>query len=339
MKRIVVICLLVLPWLAMGCAGVWLLERLSVEEVFELLNRQSVSMAYVLSQWKSVGLGSLGLRYTFSAVWGPVLFWILLVQVLGIVCVWGMDRFYRKKEERLLQETACESFSDDSPLSRQIQKRLVQKERRIAYVEGQRLSDRRDFENTLHEIRSKLMTLYFMETEAEREEVIEGADALIRQFLGSAVYEACSLKALVSRALSGRGPLFKEKGVRVVCRLEDVRLVCDGLWLGQVVEMVLANAYEGVPAGGQVQVRTYMEGGYGVIHISNSIGAETVSSLTGRFHSNKEGHVGIGLSMAQEVMHRHHGFMEGHGDGGFYVVVLRIPISVLEKGGNDDSVD
>ena len=332
MKRILAFLILLLPWLAMSALFVWLIGRMTPEALFVLARTAPGPVEEVLSLWSASGLGLAGLRYMWEAIFGPVVIPVLMVQAAATGCVLMLHVRQKKKDQKLTEEIASEHFSKTSEIAALVHDKLSQKERRIAMIWQERIEDRHEFENTLHELRSKLMTLYFVETDRQRDEVIQNADRLIRQTLSQAAYTACSLKALVQKAVRSQAGLIKKANVHVQCHLTDIQLVCDGLWLQQVLETVLANALESTPENGTIHVRTdFDQAGNASIMITNPQ-KEGESRDKGRYKSDRPGHYGIGLSMAQEVLARHHGRLDTKSAGHHFQLTIILPISQLEEG-------
>jgi signal transduction histidine kinase len=132
-------------------------------------------------------------------------------------------------------------------------------------------------------------------------------------------------------------------------RLARVRLVVadgggdwlvlgDRVRLGQAVANVLQNAIHASPEGGEVRLRVSGEAGWVHWEVRDGGGGfsgEALRRWAEPFYSGKEGGMGVGLTVASEVMRAHGGeVVVSNEAGGGALVVLKMPGS---GGGEEES--
>ncbi|MCL4869567.1 MAG: GAF domain-containing protein [Anaerolineae bacterium] len=138
------------------------------------------------------------------------------------------------------------------------------------------------------------------------------------------------LNNLVAQYVADRLPLAQSLGLTLTLgqRLNLPQVEGDEALLGQVLSILLTNALNYTPAGGRVDVRTYLreEGeapwvGFSVTDTGPGIPLEEQERLFERFY---RGHLalemgvpgtGLGLALAQEIMLRHRGRVEAASSG------------------------
>lgn len=146
---------------------------------------------------------------------------------------------------------------------------------------------------------------------------------------------AADLHHLVAQHVTDRRPLAEDRdlGLRLDEPLEPAPVFMDKGLMGQVFSILLTNALNYTPSGGQIHVgfcrKVQDEKPYHGFYVSDSgpgIGPEERAHLFERFfrgeaalHSGASG-TGLGLSIADEIVARHHGQIEvengGIGDKG-----------------------
>lgn len=335
-----VLSLLAAPGLIIICSTFWLIQRLTPDQLFALARSAPISLDEIGNLWKQNGLGITGIHYMVEELFGPVLLPIVLLQMFALILLYLLIRLAKKRDTSLKAQIRQEEFDGKSSISRLLANKWIQKERRISMVQDQRIEERHQYENTLHELRSKLMSLYFLadgnENAEEISAVLHTTDSLIVKALQQSVLSACSLKKLTEDVLSAKFDLLALKDIQIESSLKDVQFLCDGLWLSQVLETALNNALENTPAGSVIQIMTDFEpqSRLAIVTIINPMDSEaekTEEADQKRYQKKSSTHFGIGLSMAQEVMKRHHGKLEIHKEDNIFLLTLKIPVSELEE--------
>jgi len=138
------------------------------------------------------------------------------------------------------------------------------------------------------------------------------------------VLEPVDLAALARSSVRGITPSAEAADVELVLDApEPVRLTADPMRVGQVLENLLSNAVKFTPAKGRVtvQVRAGTIDGiaWGIVEVADTgigIGPDELGRLAERFYraptakGKRIRGIGLGLSIAQSIMHAHHGRLE-----------------------------
>jgi PAS domain S-box-containing protein len=131
---------------------------------------------------------------------------------------------------------------------------------------------------------------------------------------------------LLAEAIDMAGPALKAHDHRVVLTVEAGRLACRGdpLRLAQAVSNLLHNAARYTPRGGRIEVSARRENGCAVISVSDDgrgIPAEVLPRIFELFFQGplspdrSEGGMGVGLTVAKNLVEMHGGSIEAHSDG------------------------
>jgi PAS domain S-box-containing protein len=167
--------------------------------------------------------------------------------------------------------------------------------------------------------------------------------------------EAMDLNAAVQRAIESSRPLVDARKHRLHIELEEPSIPVHGdlTRLTQVVLNLLNNAAKYTPEGGEIWVKTCIEGDEAVVHVRDTgvgISAQLLDSIFDLFAQGErtldrsEGGLGIGLTLARRIVALHGGTIvarsEGAGRGAEFVVSLpRLNLELTEAHMKSASVD
>ncbi|HRK12957.1 MAG TPA: HAMP domain-containing sensor histidine kinase [Prosthecobacter sp.] len=138
------------------------------------------------------------------------------------------------------------------------------------------------------------------------------------------------LRGLLCATLDSVRLQARHAGVRM--NLEpgpEVTVPGDRVRLGQAFRNVILNAIQAMPGGGLLSVRLQSEGTHArlVFHDSGpGFSRAALQQATGLFYSEKEGGMGVGLNVVEEIVSAHQGSLriKNHPKGGA-VVELELP--------------
>jgi len=132
--------------------------------------------------------------------------------------------------------------------------------------------------------------------------------------------EPVDLNAAVKDAVEICRPKWKQeagargRAVEVRAELSEIPLVTGNMYeLAQVVENLIFNAVEAMPDGGQITLRTRLEGEAVVLEVSDTgVGMDeaTRKKLFEPFFTTKEYGQGLGTSIVYNIIQRHRGRIE-----------------------------
>lgn len=215
--------------------------------------------------------------------------------------------------------------------------------------------DRDQYENVLHQVRSRLMSLWFCldelpnadsQTAATMESVLNECDRLLRNGLEKSVYARCRLDAIIQSCLQEKTAQIAQKQLKIETDIPVLQLVGDSLWLCQIFEVLLANALDEAPAFSTLSIQARQTGKEIQVSVKNAAADQPEQmkkreQLFERYHSKRSGHFGIGLHLAGEIAGRHQGRIEvsppeivlgSDGEPSLAVFCFRliVPCSILE---------
>lgn len=178
-------------------------------------------------------------------------------------------------------------------------------------------------------------------------EVIErNADqllVLVEDLIGTATRtlelqpQACDLVEVVRQSVAAAELHAAEAGV--VLRVEAplrLRLVCDAVRVGQVVDNLLSNAIKYSPGGGLVTVRAVREGDLARLRVADrgmGMRPQDAENVFGRFFRSQNARLstipglGLGLAVARDIVERHGGTVvcaSELGEGTVFTVTLPV---------------
>jgi signal transduction histidine kinase len=136
---------------------------------------------------------------------------------------------------------------------------------------------------------------------------VEGAVSLFE--IEPARPRRSSAEKVIKRAMREIRPLALQAGVEIAIAGESATaLFVDEAQVAQALTEVLKNAVEATPRGDRVSV-SVRDLDRGVeIRVANPGSSEAVPSgeLPAPFHSNKPGHVGLGLALVRQLLAQNH---------------------------------
>jgi len=124
----------------------------------------------------------------------------------------------------------------------------------------------------------------------------------------------------VSASISVNAALVESLDQELTVNQEpDLYIEGDDARLQQAIGNILVNAARYTSEGGRITVRTYSDGAYACVSISDTgigISAKDMEHIFGRFwradtaRSRSSGGAGVGLTITKEIVDRHHGEVE-----------------------------
>jgi signal transduction histidine kinase len=146
------------------------------------------------------------------------------------------------------------------------------------------------------------------------------------------------LVALVRRIAESLRAAADHAGARL-CLVDPERAFpvnCDHARIEQVVRNLLVNAIQALPEGGVVRIGFEMDGDNVVIAVHDSgpgFSEDALQRFGEPFFSEREGGMGIGLTLAREVIEAHHGEIHttNHARGGG-LVRIQLPLENAREG-------
>lgn len=154
------------------------------------------------------------------------------------------------------------------------------------------------------------------------------------------------LKSVVTEALDVARPIIERKGhaLEVILPEQPITLMVDGIRISQVLSNLLTNAAKYTDSGGTIVVKAELGTEQLLISVKDSGVGLSTESLPHVFkmfrqvrsvRDRSEGGLGIGLSLANELIKLHGGRIEvmsaGEGQGSVFLVALPISIATIES--------
>jgi signal transduction histidine kinase len=139
-----------------------------------------------------------------------------------------------------------------------------------------------------------------------------------------------ALRGLCESLLGTWAPRLQHAQVEARLQVPDgCCVMADGRRLLQVFSNLIANAIQAMPLGGQLEISALPVPGWVEVEIRDGgtgFSATALSRFAEFFYSEKEGGMGIGLSVASEIVKAHGGELSaGNHPGGGAVVKVRLP--------------
>ena len=215
-------------------------------------------------------------------------------------------------------------------------------------AEGQQV--REGYEDVLHQVSSKLSSLYFLlddlasdpkiindlmmqEDFRESEKVLDECSDLLKSTLHQSVYEQFRIDHELLLCLNQKKAEIDRKHLKPTLRLDSILIWGNIIWLRQVFETLLANAIECAPKNSVLGISCKLE--YGKIRIqfdnemeivtSESEIEESLNESSRRYQTKRAGHFGIGQDLVEKVLRAHQGHFETKQENGIYQAIILIP--------------
>lgn len=226
-------------------------------------------------------------------------------------------------------------------------------------IEAERTLERRLTSDVAHELRTPLMAI-----QATIEAIEDGVVPADAHHLGTvsnetrrlgrltnAILELSRLENIsmpfsfavvdlstpVRAAIDSHRALFEAHNITVTDNIAaGVEANCDSDRIQQALASLLSNAARYTSEGGKVGVSLYAENNFAVIEVSDTgmgISPENQANLFRRFwradeaRDRQSGGIGVGLSIAKEIIDRHNGFIDIESEAGVGTTFkIRIPL-------------
>jgi len=326
---------------------------------------QSNDVIYQIFATAALLLFGSELSFVFSRLWDPVWWYWHFIKVLiaaGLLLglVYGfMQTLFRLNESRSKLTELLETIKKKNIEIMDAYGRLKETQKRLK--ESEKLASMGKMAAALaHEIRNplgaitnsvevlkrygsyssdELELIYIVENELERlNKLTEDFLSFSRSFrlkktetnIHSIVEDVFSLLQLDSK---------KESCVRIVKSFDpDVpTLLIDGNYIKQALLNIFLNSIEAMPEGGDLIIGTRYKPEESEIELviedsGAGMSPETISRAFEPFFTTKERGLGIGLNIAQKIVHEHGGYITVSSKAGEgTTVVLHLPVIIGEK--------
>ena len=140
-----------------------------------------------------------------------------------------------------------------------------------------------------------------------------------------------ALAALAESATRPLQALAAHARVRVETDIPtQLRVEADARRIGQAVGNIVINAVQAMPGGGTLRIRGRAEAAHAVLAFHDTgrgFSPEALAHHADLFFSEKEGGMGVGLSVASEIVKAHGGALRVGNDPAGAVVTVELPLS------------
>jgi signal transduction histidine kinase len=142
---------------------------------------------------------------------------------------------------------------------------------------------------------------------------------------------ATDMHALIHQSSALLGAQIEKQRITVTERLDaaDAMVDCDAEQITQVLLNLILNALQILPAGGQIRLATYQHMNHFFIQISDNgpgVPVDERARIFEAFFFRREGGVGLGLAIVQQIIVAHGGDIEvGESDLGGARFTIRLP--------------
>ncbi len=152
----------------------------------------------------------------------------------------------------------------------------------------------------------------------ERE--VKRLDQVVQSFLRLArgfdlAPKPTDVNALLRELVEFVEPEARRQGVAIRCSFEESlpSLRLDRGLVRQAILNLLVNARQAMPRGGDLLLRTSLEGAHAVVEVTDTgagMSPEVLARCFDAYFSTKKGGTGLGLSMARRIVEEHGGSIE-----------------------------
>lgn len=151
-------------------------------------------------------------------------------------------------------------------------------------------------------------------------------------------YEKMHVNELLSQTIETMGRVLKAARIEVNPEF-DLDLppqLIDRKQISHVFINILQNAIEAMPEGGKIIITSSMKGGFSEVRIQDTgpgVKEEDADSIFHAFFSRKEERLGLGLTIATQVVHHHGGYInvEKGASGRGALFVIGLPLYTFES--------
>lgn len=136
------------------------------------------------------------------------------------------------------------------------------------------------------------------------------------------------LDELVAKAVASHRAQAEHARVQVVQEFAgEIWIEGDARRISQVVSNILMNAIQAIPDGGAVRIRGGVDGTVTFADDGCGFSENALRHCADLFYSEKEGGMGIGLSVSSEILKAHGGQLRvANGPAGGAVVTIEVPL-------------
>ena len=165
---------------------------------------------------------------------------------------------------------------------------------------------------------------------------LESISNLINNFIYIASFKPINMKPvdlnkLVKQTVALIVSRLREKVIKLQLTLApDIKTMGDKCSLHQALSHVLDNAVEFLPAGGQISITTEQKDDRVYIAVADNgagMSEDVLESIFTPFFSTSESKKGLGLSIAQRIIHSHNGQITAEsrpGEGACFIITLPV---------------
>ncbi|MEW5743924.1 MAG: ATP-binding protein [Nitrospirota bacterium] len=152
--------------------------------------------------------------------------------------------------------------------------------------------------------------------------IIEGIEELSRAEASSLTLHRQSIELcpFLANIAERYRKIFSDKGITLECRCPDaITLNADPEKLSQIVINLLGNALKATERGGTVAVSAFVSNAAAVIEIADTgcgIAGEDLPYIFERFYRASRGGLGLGLTIAKELVEAHDGTIAARSEAG-----------------------
>lgn len=148
-------------------------------------------------------------------------------------------------------------------------------------------------------------------------------------------YAELDLSSLITEDILPFEPLFFEKGLTLSTAIEKgIRIKGSASHLRQVLDILLDNAMKYSAPNGQVWVKLIRHNSHCVLSVASpgdGISQEDLKNIFKRFYRadkarSRDGSYGLGLSIAQSIVLKHHGKIWAESQSGVNTFFIQLPI-------------